>query len=140
MKITVNRDSVCLGDDCFDHAKEYELPEHATYQHLFRVLKADRYLPHIAGNNVVWVLSNERQPCIFSYFTRTDKLFPGPVENRLDKLCEAPYHVHFRYFTTPLKWKEEICRMYGGDTYSMWRDGWLDEVQHCDYVMSLGTE
>ena len=36
--------------------------------------------------------------------------------------------------------KEEICRMYGGDTYSMWRDGWLDEVQHCDYVMSLGTE
>ncbi len=33
--------------------------------------------------------------------------------------------------------EKKIESMYEGDTYSLWRDGWLDEIKYCEYVMTL---
>ena len=38
MNITINRDSVCAGDDVFDHRQTFELPENATAKELLRQL------------------------------------------------------------------------------------------------------
>ena len=44
MKIIVERESVCMGDDCLaPHAKTYEFNDDATYMDLFECVKNDNY-------------------------------------------------------------------------------------------------
>lgn len=137
MDIIVNRDSVCLGDDMDDHSKKYFFDNNATYEDLFNHIKQDYYFPSIAGNNVVWVLTTERFSCIFSYFTKTNKFSMGLTEKKLNKLFSSNDEVYLRYYTSPIKWKEAIMEMYHNDLYSLWRDGWTEEIEYCDYVDSL---
>lgn len=144
MKIKVNRDSVCLGDDIDDHTKEYQINDNSTYEDLFKLLLKDHYFPSISGNNVVWVLTSDISDCIFSYFTRTNKFSPGLSTNSLYQICyessRPAEKLYLKYYTTPLKWKEEIYSLYHGNEYAMWRDGWTEEIKYCDYVMALGLE
>ena len=67
MKLAINRDSVCMGDDAVDHTIQFELPDDAQYEDLYNELKRQDYFPYIHGNNVVWVLTNKKYDCIFSY-------------------------------------------------------------------------
>lgn len=137
MEIIVNRDSVCMGDDCFDHAKKYILSDDATYMDLFECLKKDKYFPSISGNNVVWVLTNKHYSCIFSYFTKTDKFSMGLAEKSLKIICKDSKELTLRYYASPQKWKECIYQMYNNDTHSMWKDGWSEEIKYCDFLMNL---
>ncbi len=34
--------------------------------------------------------------------------------------------------------RDSVCS--GDDTYSMWRDGWFEELKYCDYVMASEYE
>ena len=133
MTITINRDSVCAGDDVFDHRQTFELPENATAKELLRQLERSRYFPQIAGNNVVWVLTNKTHPfCIFSYFTKHRKPGQSLKEIRLSALDDGSGLFFLKYYFSPAKWKERIIQEYGDDTYSRWRDGWDDEMEYCD--------
>lgn len=140
MKIVINRDSVCMGDDMNDHTKVFRLPRNSTYRDLFDLIMKEKYLSQISGNNNVWVLASSKFECIFSYYTRTNKFFPGLAEDKLSIICEDNNELIFKYFSSPLKWKESIENMYGGVLYDIWKDGWLDECKYCDYLMSLGSE
>ena len=136
MEIIIERDSVCMGDDCLaPHTRTYTLNDQATYTDLFECLKKDHYFPYISGNNVVWVLKNDHIDCIFSYFTKTDKFSVGLVEKSLKNICRNSNKLHLRYFSSPRKWKERIYQMYSGDEYTLWRDGWTDEIKYCDFLM-----
>lgn len=133
MTITINRDSVCAGDDVFDHRQTFELPENATAKELLRQLERSRYFPQIAGNNVVWVLTNKTHPfCIFSYFTKHRKPGQSLKDIRLSALDDGSGQFYLKYYYSPAKWKERIIQEYGDDTYSRWRDGWDDEMAYCD--------
>lgn len=134
MKIRVNRQSVCMGDDVDDHSKVYELEETATYEDLFNSLKKDKYFPSVSGNNVVWVLTTSKTFCIFSYFTLREKFSTGLTEKKLQKICDSSDEVYLRYYSNPKRWKEKIYSMYNGDEYTMWRDGWMEEIKYCDYI------
>ena len=140
MEIIVNRASVCMGDDVYSHVEEFILPDDATYDDLFQKIIKTGYLPSIAGNNVVWVLSSKEYFCIFSYFTRTGKRNDGLVEKRLSEICKNSNELMFKYMHSPERWKNCIVNWYKGDTYTMWRDGWLEELKYCDYVTELGIE
>lgn len=140
MEIIINRQSVCLGDDVDDHMKTIVLEEDATYEDLFKEVVNQKYFPSVYGNNVVWVLTSDSHFCIFSYFTRTNKMFAGLVEKGISEICKKDNRLMFQYYSSPLKWKDKIQKLYNGDTYSLWRDGWLDEYKYCDYVMELGYE
>ena len=135
MKIIVNRDSVCMGDDCFDHAKSYMLGDDATYMDLFECLKTDIYFP--SCNNVVWVLTNKHHDCIFSYFTKTDKLSMGLAEKSLKTICKDSNKLLFEYYSSPQKWKDTIYHIYNNDEHTMYKDGWLEEIKYCDFLMNL---
>ena len=138
MNIIVERSSVCLGDDCLaPHSRTYILNDDATYMDLFDCLKKDSYFPSVSENNVVWVLTNARYSCIFSYYTRTDKFSMGLVEKYLKTICKDSEKMTFKYFSSPQRWKESIYRMYNNDEYTIWRDGWRDEIKYCDFLMSL---
>jgi hypothetical protein len=141
MQIIINRSSVCAGDDIQDHSKIYDLSDDVTYEDIFNRIIQDRYLPNISGNNVVWVLmTKDENTCIFSYFTQTNYFSAGLAEKKIKKICKDDNKLFFKYFSSPLKWKEYIYAMYKGESYALWRDGWLDECEYCDYIMELGTE
>ena len=144
MKILINRDSVCLGDDIYDHMKMYQMDDSSTYEDLFDLLITENYLPQIYGNNVVWVLKSSKYDCIFSYFTKTGKMSPGLSEKSLNKLfndeMDSMVELNFEYYSTPLKWKEHIYEMHKGNEHEMCRDGCIEEIEYCDYVMSLGRK
>lgn len=138
MKIKVNRDSVCLEDDIYEHLKTYQMDDNATYRELFSMLQKDKYFPSVADNNAVWVLTTERFECVLSYFTKTNKVSMGLCEEYLRNICTSSCEMHFKYYSNPKKWKEKIHEMYNGDMYLMWRDGWLDELEYCDSLIKLG--
>ncbi|MDL2276396.1 hypothetical protein LJC02_01960 [Breznakia sp. OttesenSCG-928-G09] len=137
MNIIVNRDSVCLGDDMENHSRKYSFAGDATYEDLFNRIKQDQYFPSIAGNNVVWVLTTKNFSCIFSYFTKTNKFSMGLSEKKLNKLFSSNDEVHLKYYSSPTKWKKAIMELYNNDSYSLWRDGWKEEIEYCDYVDNL---
>jgi hypothetical protein len=144
MNIKINRSGVCMGDDVADHNRTYQMDKNSTYEDLFKVLIDDSYFPSISGNNVVWVLTSKHYECIFSYFTRTNKMIPISSEKSLYKLYydngDLSDGFMLRYYTSPKAWKEKIYEMYNGNMHELWHEGWLKELEYCDYVMSLGME
>ena len=119
MTITINRDSVCAGDDVFEHRQIVELWDDASVKDLFKALKKVHFFPKIAGNNVVWVLTNRKHP--FWIFT-------------LSFLDDGSGLFFLKYYASPAKWKERILQEYGEDSYSRWRDGWDTEIQYCEQL------
>ena len=133
MTITINRDSVCAGDDVFEHRQIVELPDNANAKDLFKALKRIHFFPKFAGNNVVWVLTNRTHPFwIFSYFTRHEKVFQSDPALCLSFLDDGSGQFHLNYYASPTKWKERIIQEYGDDSYSRWKDGWDSEIKYCD--------
>ena len=108
-----------------------ELSDNATYQDLFRKLQRTHYLP--ASSHCVWVMTNQRHFCICSYFKEIDKFSPGLVENRLSVLDDGSHVFHMKYYS-PSEWKEKILAEYDNDTYSLWKDGWMEEIKLCDQL------
>lgn len=134
MHIRVDRESVCAADDVCDNSKVFCMAELATYEDLFRLLKEQRYFPSIYGNNVVWVLTAAHSSCIFSYFTKTGKLFMHSPEKSLKKLCGASRQVYLKYYSSPVKWKKELQATIHQGMYAMHHDECLEELEYCDYL------
>lgn len=138
MKVIIERNSVCMGDDCMaPHRREYILDDNASYMDLFEYIKRDRYLPQIHGNNVVWVLANEEYSCIFTYFTKTDTMSRKIEETSLKNICKSSNSLVFKYYSSPERWKDSIYRMHKNDEEAVWRDGWKDEVEYCELVIGM---
>lgn len=108
MKVTVDRASVCAGDDVFPHKKTYELPESADLHGLLKVLKADGFFASVSGNDVVWELTVGNT--VFAYLTKSDRCVSrGDI--RLSALgCGT---LKFSYYTSPLEWKAAIEYRFG---------------------------
>ena len=70
MKIRVNRESVCIGDDVFSHQMDLDIPEGMTVEGLCSFLQKDRYLP---GLDTEWLLRHGGKT-ITSYNTETKEL------------------------------------------------------------------
>jgi hypothetical protein len=58
LKININRDSVCAGDDCDSHRVELEFDVKATIRDLVNRIKAINYLAPISGEKATWILMN----------------------------------------------------------------------------------
>lgn len=100
MKVTVDRASVCAGDDVFPHKKTYELPEGADLRGLLKVLKADGFFASVSGNDVVWELT--AGSTVFTYFTKSGRCVSrGDI--RLSALCSGT--LKFSYYTSPDAWE-----------------------------------
>lgn len=55
MRIIIDRDAVCAADDASWHREEFTVPDDISIASLFELLEL-KYIPVIAGNNVVWAL------------------------------------------------------------------------------------
>ena len=70
MKIRVDRESICMGDDVFSHQIDLDIPEDMTVKELCSFLQKDRYLP---GLDTEWFLRHGGKT-ITSYNTETKEL------------------------------------------------------------------
>lgn len=52
--IKLDRDSVCMGDDCFSHAEAREYDENVTIAYVLEEIT--HYVPNM--HNVVWTISS----------------------------------------------------------------------------------
>ena len=101
MKIRIDRDSVCMGDDVLPHETEFEISEDMTVKEFFDFLEKERYLPSVQGNNVAWELRN-RNGEQGVYFTKTREIIhPDAVlKETLRGMNETPLFV-LLYHSTP---------------------------------------
>ena len=106
MKIIVDRDSVCAGDDAFYHEMTFEVPESLTVAEFFDLVESHGFLAAIVGNDVAWGLQN-RTGKIGEYFTKTGEVTHPEVSIK-DKMDEAGGDPHFfvRYYSNP-EWARE---------------------------------
>ena len=106
MKIIVDRDSVCAGDDVFNHEMTFEVPESLTVAEFFNLVESHRFLASIQGNDVAWGLRN-RTGKIGEYFTKTGEVTHPEVKIK-DKMDEEGGDPHFfvRYYSNP-EWARE---------------------------------
>ena len=58
MKIIVDRESICMGDDVLPHKVELEVPEDMTVEEFCDFLQKDRYLPRL---DTEWLLRHGGQ-------------------------------------------------------------------------------
>ena len=106
MKIIVDRDSVCAGDDIYYHEMTFEVPESLTVAEFFNFVNSHGFLAFIQGNDVAWGLQN-RVGKIGEYFTKTGEVTHPEVSIK-DKMDEAGGDPHFfvRYYSNP-EWARE---------------------------------
>ena len=52
MKIIVDRNSVCAGDDVYNHEMTFEVPESLTVAEFFDLVESHGFLASIIGNDV----------------------------------------------------------------------------------------
>ena len=100
MKIRVDRDSVCMGDDVLPHETEFEIPEDMTVKEFFDFLEKKCYLPSVQGNNVAWELRN-RNGEQGVYFTKTGEIInsDGVLKEMLEGITETPLFVLLYHYT-----------------------------------------
>lgn len=106
MKIIVDRNSVCAGDDVYGHEMTFEVPESLTVAEFFDLVEGHGFLAAIVGNDVAWGLQN-RTGKIGEYFTKTGEITNPEVKIK-DKIDEAGGDTNFyvRYYSNP-EWARE---------------------------------
>lgn len=128
ISFTVDRSSVCMGDDMESHAVGYTMSDESDLAALFEQLKHDGFFPSIQGNNVVWVLTSGKN-CVFAYFTKSGRVFPDISGLKISDIFPPDSRLHFSYITSPANWKSHILRGLGDVEV---RD---EEIAHCDFLM-----
>lgn len=64
MKVTINRESVAMGDDVYNHEIIIDTPTVINLKNLFDDLVETNYFPKVSGNDVVWVLKYDEREWI----------------------------------------------------------------------------
>lgn len=142
MKITINRQSVCMADDCFDHEKTYTMKMWSTCKDLFELLKKDHYFPNISGDNVVWVLMVGKTEYIFSYFTLIEKYNSKVKNERLTTICKKANSkkLFLKYYSSPEHWGNAIHQKHLDVGMDITSDYWKEELKYCGHIISFSRQ
>ncbi|MDE7231383.1 MAG: hypothetical protein K2N56_12975 [Oscillospiraceae bacterium] len=104
MKITVDRDSVCMGDDVNSHVRTVVIDDGASCGDLLKMLRGSGFFANVSGNDVVWVLT-AGSVCVLAYYTKTGRVLQLISETRLSGICGLG-KLNFKYYTSPEKWEQ----------------------------------
>ena len=105
MRIIIDRDAVCAGDDMNHHREEFVVPDDITIVGLFEFLEL-KYIPVIAGNNVVWTLYyHERE--LGAYFTKIQSFINGNISlSSIISNSEGGNEFYLRYYSSPHRYRK----------------------------------
>ena len=103
LKIVFTRDTVCMADDMEEYILEKEFDIKDAWDELMNKIKKEHFLGAVSGNDVVWVLCDKNKREILSFFTKRDIVIKCTTDNTLEEICKDDNHLHFKYYTSPLK-------------------------------------
>lgn len=105
MHIIINRDAVCAADDMNHHREEFTVPDGITIAGLFEFLEF-KYIPVIAGNNVVWALYHHEVE-VGAYFTKIGSFINGNVSlSSIISNAEGNSEFYLRYYSSPDRYRK----------------------------------
>ena len=105
MRIIIDRDAVCAADDASWHREEFTVPDDITIAGLFEFLEL-KYIPIIAGNNVVWALYYQEHE-LGAYFTKIQSFINGNVPlSSIINNSEKSNEFYLRYYSHPDRYKK----------------------------------
>lgn len=110
MKITVDRSSVCMGDDADSHERTVVLDDRASCLDLFNMLWGSGFFASVSGNNVVWVLT-AGSVCVLAYYTKSGRVTQLISKTSLAEVCGMG-KLKFLYYSSPEQW--EAAARYRG--------------------------
>ena len=100
MRIIMERDAVCAGDDMNHHREEFTVPDDITIAGLFKFLEL-KYIPVIFGNDVVWALYHHEDEQ-GAYFTRIQSFINGNISlSSIINNSEIEHEFYLRYYSHP---------------------------------------
>ena len=107
MRIIIDRDAVCAADDMNHHCEEFTVPDDITIASLFEYLEF-KYIPVIAGNNVVWALHHHDIE-VGTYFTQNRSFINGNVPlSSIISDSERGNEFYLRYYSSPDKYRKHF--------------------------------
>lgn len=107
MHIIIDRDAVCAADDMNHHCEEFTVPDDITIASLFEYLEF-KYIPVIAGNNVVWALHHNDIE-VGTYFTKNRSFINGNVLlSSIIKNSERGNEFYLRYYSSPDRYRKHF--------------------------------
>lgn len=107
MHIIINRDAVCAADDMSHHRDELTVPDGITIASLFEYLEL-KYIPVIAGNNVVWALHHHNIE-VGTYFTQNHSFINGNVPlSSIISNSERGNEFYLRYYSSPDRYRKHF--------------------------------
>ena len=107
MHIIIDRDAVCAADDMNHHCEEFTVPDDITIASLFEYLEF-KYIPVIAGNNVVWALHHNDIE-VGTYFTQNRSFINGNVLlSSIISNSERGNEFYLRYYSSPDRYRKHF--------------------------------
>ena len=107
MRIIIDRDAVCAADDTSWHCEEFTIPDGITIAGLFEFLEF-KYIPVIAGNNVVWALYHQDVE-VGTYFTKIQSFINSNVSlSSIISNSERDNTFYLRYYSHPDRYKKSF--------------------------------
>lgn len=98
MIISINRDSVCMGDDAIDHRKEIELADNATGHDLLNKLLKMNYLPDLTDG--IWYTWSLKTPCIIAWSCKKKKVIAEVKDLTLLQVGDGKTFFDFQHLST----------------------------------------
>ena len=107
MRIIIDRDAVCAADDMSHHREEYTVPDGITIASLFEYLEF-KYIPVIAGNNVVWALYHHDIE-VGTYFTKNRSFINGnvPLSSTITN-SDRGNQFYLPYYSSPDRYRKHF--------------------------------
>ena len=107
MHIIIDRDAVCAADDMSHHREEFNVPDGITIASLFEHLEF-KYIPVIAGNNVVWALYYHEIE-VGAYFTKIGSFVNGNIPlSSIISNAERGNEFYLRYYSSPDRYRKHF--------------------------------
>ena len=107
MHIIIDRDAVCAADDMSHHREEFTVPDGITIASLFEFLEF-KYIPVIAGNNVVWALYHHEIE-VGAYFTKIRSFVNGNIPlSSIISNSERGNEFYLRYYSSPDRYRKHF--------------------------------
>ena len=107
MRIIIDRDAVCAADDTSRHREEFTVPDGITIAGLFEFLEF-KYIPVIAGNNVVWTLYYHEHE-LGAYFTKIQSFINGNISlSSIINRSEKDHEFYLHYYSHPDRYRKRF--------------------------------
>ena len=107
MHIIIDRDAVCAADDASWHREEFTVPDDMSIAGLFEFLEL-KYIPVIAGNNVVWALYHQDVE-VGSYFTKIQSFINGNISlSSIINKSEKDHEFYLHYYSHPDRYRKRF--------------------------------